>query len=593
MQIKKEWFEMPDIRRKEFNKSVWIPLRAVFHNEHIGKYGYEGYKEDFFGSGSLLVPSEYIEAAKDLQWMDVGIRHQHYGFVEDDFYAPADIYYGHQGGLHGVHPVLEQRSFGDEPSTWHLHQDFILTLGLKFENNSWLCPEDGFCEVARIKFEENHRPVLLEMKSEYLKDYLCARDMVLCMTSYFSRKFITCDVRELQWEEKDRKKKTPSENWEVRTIEIHEGGKPYGGKLSVFHMSRTDIDENDDIPDMSALPQNENVKSESWEEQYEGEKLYNIIGELWRNEIVEPGKQSPKVRKDDIPSSVTFIIDAEGNKVPCADLIHSGKWLWFKPEVIMALCHRRGGQLSFYTQQTGLVACSYGNGIHFGVNDLGLINVFAKDVAYLPEWQQRIWGAYNVSPEGGVSAELLASQARSQPADTQAPEAFLATGIEFVNEISYKKLGIKLFRDHEAIPDLLDKAHRFRAIDEASFFALAKDLARIIADGLDAEAMQTIVKPPDKNKWGSLKSLENLLASKINRGRVRELTAPFVGVYELRHADAHLPSSQIEESFELIKVDRTKPLVHQAQMLLDSIVSSIYGLHQALKHWPEEKLKEK
>jgi len=33
-----------------------------------------------------------------------------------------------------------------------------------------------------------------------------------------------------------------------------------------------------------------------------------------------------------------------------------------------------------------------------------------KDIAYLPEWQQRIWSAFNVSPEGGVSDELLASQ---------------------------------------------------------------------------------------------------------------------------------------------------------------------------------------
>lgn len=61
--------------------------------------------------------------------------------------------------------------------------------------------------------------------------------------------------------------------------------------------------------------------------------------------------------------------------------------------------------------------------------------------------------------------------------------------------------------------------------------------------------MQSVIPPPKKTKWGSLKSLENLLASKYDRDFIRKLTAPLVGVYELRHADAHLPSSKIEEAF--------------------------------------------
>jgi hypothetical protein len=71
------------------------------------------------------------------------------------------------------------------------------------------------------------------------------------------------------------------------------------------------------------------------------------------------------------------------------------------------------------------VSCSPDCGVHFGMNRLPLINAYAKDVALLPEWQQRIWAGHNVGPEGGVSEELLASQVRAQPARTQAPEEFL------------------------------------------------------------------------------------------------------------------------------------------------------------------------
>ena len=92
------------------------------------------------------------------------------------------------------------------------------------------------------------------------------------------------------------------------------------------------------------------------------------------------------------------------------------------------------------------------------------MNVYAKDVGLLPDWQQQIWAGYNITPEGGVSTELRASQVRARPADTQAPEEFLLRAIEEVNKLSLAKLGIKIFRDHEAIPDLITKTHRFRGV---------------------------------------------------------------------------------------------------------------------------------
>jgi len=499
IQVNQEWFEMRDIRRRNFRKSVWIPLRAALQNESSGTYGYVGYKEDFFGSGSMAVPTISLDAAKKIEWTDVGLSHHHSGYVEDGSYIPVDTYKDYRGELEGVHLVLEQMSHDDEPHVWHLNQDLVLTLGLKSEGNSWVSPQDGYTEVARLRVDDHNKPTLLEIKAQYLRDYLCAREMALYMTHFYRRDLIIDDASFIDWEDGNSSDENESDRWEGRVIPIHEGGgESFGEKMAVFHLSRTDVDESEDVPDISDIPTDENTKGESWERRFEGRKLYRIFGELWRNEIIEPGNSSPKVRGDKVASTVYFIIDADSAKVCGRDLVDSGKWLWFKPEVIMALSHRRGGKLSFYTQQTGSVSCSYGYDVHFGVNGLGFINVYAKDIGLLPEWQQQIWAGYNISPEGGVSAELLASQVRAEPADTQAPEKFLPKAIEEVNELSLEKLGIKIFKDHEAIPDLLIKTHRFRAVDEASFYALAKDLARLIADSLDAEAMQSIVPPPDE-----------------------------------------------------------------------------------------------
>lgn len=583
--MNQEWFEMQDIRRKSFGKSVWVPLRAVLSREKKGRYGYEGYKEDFFGSGSIAVPNDKVEEAKKLGWMDIGIIHNHSGWVDNGKYIPAEVYRDYGGTFEGVHLVLDQMSQGDGPNVWHLNQDLVVTLGLKREGNSWVSPGDGYVEVARLELSENNKPVFLEIKSQYLKDYLCARDMALYMTHYFNRDTILSDASHIAWEDGNNRYESELDRWEGRVAEIHEGGNPFGGKMAVFHVARTDVDETDDVPDISGIPTDENTHGESWEREFEGRKLYRVSGELWRNEVILPGAISPKVRGDQTQPTTFFVVDAEGSKSCGRDLIDSGKWVWFKPEVIMALCHRRGGHLSFYTAQTGSVSCSHGYGVHFGVNELGLINVYAKDIGLLPEWQQQIWAGYNITPEGGVSNELLASQVKAEPVDTKAPEEFLAKGIKLVNKLAMKKLNIQMFREHDAIPQLIEKTHRFRAVDEQSFFALAKDLARLIADSLDVQEMQTIVAPPKKEKWGSLKSLENLLASKYDRELVRKITSSLVGVYELRHADAHLPSSKIEEAFKLIEIDRAAPFVHQGFQMLHHVVSSLFGIAEGLEKW--------
>src|SRR5690606_30392359 len=128
---------MKDIRRKSFARSVWIPLRAVLHNEKQGRYGYDGYKEEFFGTGSVAIPVDKIDAAKKLGWMDIGISHEHSGWVEDGVYIPAEVYKDHGEDFEGIHLVLEQRTHDDSPNIWHLNQDLIITLGLVREGDSW------------------------------------------------------------------------------------------------------------------------------------------------------------------------------------------------------------------------------------------------------------------------------------------------------------------------------------------------------------------------------------------------------------------------------------------------------------------------
>lgn len=582
--MNQEWFEMPEIRRRTFERSVWIPLRAINKIEETGQYGYSGYKDEFFGVGTLAVPIDKKTEVQKLQWDDVGIGNNHSGYIENNEYTPTNIYKDDDDEFVGEHLVLEQRGNSEEHHVWHLNQDLVITLGLKREGNVWVRPDEGYIEVAKLYIRDDGSHYFLEIRAAHLRDYLCARSMALYMTSYRDRVEVVEDASHILWEENPITEDVGMDRWEGRINEIHEGGMSFGEKIAVFHVSRTDVDPDEDVPSFD-FPTDDNVKSESWTKEDHGRKLYRIEGELWRNEWIEPASSSPIIRGDKMTPTVFFITDAEGKQENRETLVNGSRWLWFRPDVVMALSHHRGGSLRWYTRFTGSVRCSPDYKVHFGINVLGLVNVYAKDIGMLPDWQQKIWAGYNVSPEGKVSEELLASQMRAQPASTQAPEPFLKDGLSLLNNVAQNELGISLLRDHDYISRLLENSHRFRAIDEAGLYALAKDVARLTADSIDTDAIQQLVSPPKDTKWGSLKSLEKLLTLRISPATARAMVGPLVGVYELRLGDAHLPSSDIDEALALVKIDKTEPYVHQGLQLLGECVSSIYDIVNVLKHW--------
>ena len=151
----------------------------------------------------------------------------------------------------------------------------------------------------------------------------------------------------------------------------------------------------------------------------------------------------------------------------------------------------RGSSLEWYTADTGRITLGTGAGLHFGVNPLGLVNIYAKDIGFSSEWEQQVWAGFNVLPDGGVSRELLAAQAEGTPARTQAPEGFLSHGLDALNSASVRAFGFSVLKPHRETDRLIRVSHRFRATDRAGLYALAKDLARLTADSLDAARIQT------------------------------------------------------------------------------------------------------
>lgn len=588
MELNKEWFEMTAIRRRLLANAVWIPLRQVETVTEGGEKYTPGRYEEKALAGAIAFPQHHRELAERLGWHELGLPRTAIHAFEDGRYKPAEIYQYDEGEDAGLHLVLAHNDIADLPTQWLVNQDLILALGLIQEGKSWVRPSEGYVEVIRQRDNPDGSLAAIEIKAEFLRDYLAARGMALRVAVYRQRMAILKDAAGLpDWRTDPIRDSKDHERFETRQFDVAADGGLLGS-VAVFHAWRTDVDPEDDVPVMGPET-SENTKSTHRHYERQGPTLLRVEGEYWREEWIEPADRSERVRGDDPIDQILYIVDAAGNRKPGPELDDEdiGRWLWFTPGVITSLLRVRGAKLDWYTHDTGSVHASYGYSVHFGVNEIGLVNVYAYDIARLPMWQQRIWASNNVTPNGALSKELHASQALADPADTVAPEeAFRGLWLD-ADALTMRWIGAPLFQKHDSSEAIIASIHRFRALDEPGLLSLAKDIARVTADMIDLAPLRSVAPPPAGQKFGSLKQLEKALATITEPERARDALTPLVGIYELRLGDAHLPSSKIQEAFSLAGVDRTVHSLEQGTQLIEAAVRGMEAvseiLHRRLK----------
>ncbi len=503
--------------------------------------------------------------------MDVSPNWGHRPYVEDNEYFPAGTFRSFRNDLIGSYPVLQQSFETGEPSAWHLGQDIFLGLRLYREGDVWVSPKEDYIEVARIRRSSSGKLLRLEIRTEQLRDFLCAKESGLLVATYQSREMVVASSPDFYWKDGSKTEIGKHYRWEGRIQEIQEGGMPYGTKSAFFHVGRTNIDYEEDVPTYG-MPGEDEYHTDKLEKLHEGKKLYRIHGEMWRNEWISPSAKSPRVRGDLVESKTQFIVDSSGSFLSGNKLEAHRGWLWFKPSVINSLLDKRKGFLEWHTEDTGQVGPAPNQGVHFGINELGFINVLAKDIVLLPEIYQKSWSTHNITPDGKVSKELLMSQMEAKPADTTAPEALLASAIEHLQKISFHFLGRPLLKEHHAVNEIVQKTHRFHGHSIEGICFLSKELTRLITERIDTDLLKELDPEVDQN-LGSIKRLEYFLTSKGLNGR--RLTAPLVGAYELRVGDAHLPSENIKDSMALLGLQNISDYQQMAKEAIRNVAISV------------------
>jgi len=574
--LSKKWFELEDHRKRYFSKSTWVPVYGIQTIDETKTYPLVGYTSEVLLISAAVVFQSHRAEAEEQDWTQFSHQVSSAYLSKQNVYSNPDAFTDNSGSKIGFRLVLSQSMNSGHPPRVEIHQDFVFAYGLVEEGDKWLKPSAGYDEVIRVKRGEGGIIRFVEIRMEYLRDYLAARNAALRLYYYRERDAVLADKPDYGWNEPHYISDKPHDRCEVRITEIDKSGDIAGSTWALFTARRTDVDPEEEIPDFSSST-DENTESQSRQGKLGTENtIYRIQGELWRAEWIEPYSHSERLGWSEPEEDFSVYLDAESKKVSLESLNDEtiGKYLWFSPSLVGTLLSNRNSVLKWYTKETGGVTADGPNGVHFGVNKLGLINTYAYDIARLSVWERRIWAAHNVKPDGGVSAELLEAQQKCKVADTNAPEFLIERAIDWLQKCCQEKYQVDICKEHPEFQEIATRLHRFRAIDENGLRGLGKDIVKFTIERFDKKALKQILKLK-KSDLGTLKLLQLILASVTSEEFSKKHMAPLFGAYDLRGSDAHLASSNIEAAYTRINIDRSQPFIIQGQSLIKNIADTI------------------
>lgn len=575
--MKREWILQTRETRRRFDNSTWVPLRALETLED-GRADLQtvGYVSEFFGCGSVAFPPEHRERAERLSWGQIGISHSVRPYAYDDgHYSPVDEFEYNDREPFGVELVYEH----DQPVVggrkWILSPDLVIALRLVKDGNSWVRPEEDFVEVVREKLEEDGSHTSIEIKREFLLDYLAARGLALRLSYYRRRIENVPSLIGTEYEELvDVDEERDGGRFELRLRELD---RVFGGSWASFRVWRTDVDPEEDAPVMGP-ERDDNTESEQRQGQRGGYVGVRVEGEFWRDEWIDHKGLSVRVRGDADSALPHFVTETDGTRVASQDLKDEdiGRWLWFRPGVVDELLAHRGFSLKWYTRETGAIISTSGYQTHFGINSADLLTIYAYDIAKLPTWEQHVWASNNVAPEGKVSPELLMSQVEARPASTDAFEELLFQTMRLLERSFKDGYGISLFTHEIDDQAAMQVVTRFVSAERSTLLRLAKELVRVFSDRVNVRELRKIAARPDKDKLGSNKLLEDVLAQKVGVDKARSVFSVVAGVYDMRLADAHPASDKVADALKLAGIDTSQSFLKQGEQLIYNFGSTIY-----------------
>ena len=297
-------------------------------------------------------------------------------------------------------------------------------------------------------------------------------------------------------------------------------------------------------------------------------------------------------RSDDQEERPAFIINDEGARSPLpSDTIlatyselgigHFG-YLWFRPEVLRRYLASPDYSVLFHMRNWGIASLPGGRGdIDVGINSVGMVTAFGPDIAGLPLADQSYWASFSSLPSGEVCNDLFETRMQCNPTVSPGVYELINEGILSLQKSAKLRFEVDLFNG-------IEPSHREIALLSVgpidNHFNEVTNLSKILYgwlfETMSIPALRSICSQLEYTVASSLRQIKILERILILLGLSEEdsraVTAPFVGLNDLRIGDAHIGNIEVDSCMNLMGATSPMGSPREAWALcVDSVAMSI------------------
>lgn len=548
MMNKQQWFEMSDVISDRHGDGEWTLLWA-YEVVCTGKEFSAPYCEEIFRVRSIFAPMTNKMELFSV-WHDIDSDNV-YPCVDRKHYCKPGTYYldssrGREAGEYGVYSYITARG---ETSELIINPDLVAALGLVSREDSWVRPSECCKEAIKIERNKEDRIVRISVRTELLKDYLCARGMGLYVEEFRHRQEQDFDGNQINW--------TRSPCIEEKIA--RDGNGRYEWKGWMF--KHTGEHSWDDVKTVKgpilSLP-----------------SYYRIEGQLWKQFWVNPGPLSPRVADDKL--GLEFYVKPSGERhsiSPLDDDKYGHIYLFFNAGIVRKLLDA-GVSIKWDARDVFTIQTPSGEPFMCGISPEDKIFAISADIARQAGWMQLLLHSENVPPEEQddiARCELFQNQMMCKYLTSKSPENEFRSLLQELGSAFEAKTGVKLWKDFELANNIISSVSRFLSTDEEGFVKLAKKLTGAMIERIDVSELKKYINSRVDTK--QLKSIGLLSASLTLMGvecDVGQLVKFMRNINDVRQIDAHVMSREDVEAKRMsVPVPESLHFLEQGAMLIE------------------------
>jgi len=354
----------------------------------------------------------------------------------------------------------------------------------------------------------------LEVKAEFLKDYLKQRGCALVLAYFQSR-----DVRETQEDislpDDDRESFTVCGGKAVRGVRRNQPGYEFHWFCPVRA---------DDIP----YGREERLNEDRENLKFETKQGYRFSKKEAVNEegFQEAGYRRPAIGAEDLEEAISFF-----------------GWTYFEPEVLEKYKNDSRGSVSEWSRQGLQVNWLDKMTLRAYRNDEDLILIIVDDLAKIPDEELSHWYHYNTSPAGEIPGEMITNYIEADWVDSESPSDAAINAVTELNEAFKAKYGVQLYRETgDGIN--ADRMLSLPRNEKHELLNVMSEAHQVIVENLDRGNLESQL-PDDvlEDVEGKKSALFEFVKDLSDTSTAAEILDPINAVHDFRKEGSHMTVS--------------------------------------------------